>query len=80
MQPELCVGVVIGNVDPEAAILTQDDESGAPLRRLGRGEGGGGEGGGGEGGVKGILNWPLFEVRDHSSGAAASYGLGLKLS
>ena len=38
MQPELCVGVVIGNVDPEAAILTQDDERGAPLRGLGRGE------------------------------------------
>ena len=43
LQPELCVAVIVCDVDPETAILTQYYESGAMVRRLGEGGGGGGE-------------------------------------
>ena len=34
LEPVLCVGVGIGNVDTEAAIFTQDDQSGTTLESL----------------------------------------------
>ena len=34
LKPVLCVGVGIGNVDTEAAIFTQDDQSGTTLESL----------------------------------------------
>ena len=48
LQPVLRVGIVVGYVDPQTAILTKNDERSAMLRTLGVRGGGGGGGGGKE--------------------------------